>query len=141
MSIDKNIATARRYIDEVWNKGNLAALREVAAPNVVVHFLPKELPKGIAGYEQFVKMYRAGFPDLHFVIDDVIADGDKVVMRWTVTGTHKGQFLSFAPTFRKGTVTGISIEHYDDQGRMVESWLNFDQLGMFQQLGLVPVLA
>lgn len=141
MSTEKNKAAVRRYFEEVWNKGNLAALDEFAAPNVVPHFLPPGLPANIEGFRQFIKLYRAAFPDVHMTVDEVIAEGDKLVDRWTATGTHKGQLMNFAPTFKKMTITGMHFERFDDKGKLIESYAEFDRVGMMQQLGLLPVPA
>jgi len=95
---------------------------------------------GPQSYKQFVEMYRAAFPDVRFTIHDQIADGDKLVTRYTATGTHKGELMGIAPTGKRANVTGISIDRYQS-GKLVESWANYDTLGMFQQLGIVPTLA
>lgn len=141
MSVEKNKETIKRVFEEAWNKGNVAIFDETHTPTTVAHFLPPGLPPGVEGVKQFVKLYRTAFPDLKFVIDDVIAEGDLVALRWTATGTHKGQFMNFPPTFKKGTTTGITIARYDKNGKGVEVWSEFDQLGMLQQLGLIPMPA
>ena len=141
MNIEKNKSALRLVFEEVWNKGNFAVLDETHEPNWVSHFMPPGMPPGNEGFKQFVKMYRTAFPDLHFTVDDVIAEGDKVVLRWTATGTHKGKLMNFDPTFKKGTTTGITISRFNDKGKSVEAWSQFDQVGQLQQLGLIPMPA
>lgn len=141
MSIEQNKVNVQRYFEEVWNKGNLTVLDEVMLPTVVVHNLPPKLPPNIEGFKQFIKMFRTAFPDLRFTVDDVIAEGDKVVVRWTSTGTHKGQLMNFPPSGKKGTVTGMSIMRFDTKGKSLETWHQFDELGMLQQIGVMPVPA
>ncbi len=139
---EQNKALARRNFEEVWNQGKLQLIDELVAANNVLHdpSVPEGKVTGTQGYRQFVEIYRAAFPDLRFTINDQIADGDKVVTRWTATGTHKGALMGIAPTGKRSTVTGITIEHYKD-GKAVEAWVNYDTLGMFQQLGVVPTMA
>ena len=81
--------------------------------------------------------YRRAFPDARYTIEEMIADQDKVVIRWSGTGTHLGELMGIPPTGRRVTVTGISIGRYEG-GKLVEEWLNFDALGLFQQLGVIP---
>ena len=82
-------------------------------------------------------MYRMAFPDVHFTIDDLIAEGETVVIRWTVTGTHKGELQGIAPTGKHVTVTGMVMSRFA-KGKVEEDWINFDALGLMQQLGVVP---
>jgi predicted ester cyclase len=82
----------------------------------------------------------AAFPDVRFTINDQFADGDKVATRWTVTGTNKGALMGIPPTGKHSTVSGITIDRYQN-GKAIESFTNWDTLGMFQQLGVVPMLA
>jgi steroid delta-isomerase-like uncharacterized protein len=93
--------------------------------------------KGPEGVKQIVGVYRAAFPDLHLTIEDLIAEGDKVVVRFTARGTHQGDLMGVAPTGKEVTVTGISIVRIAE-GKIVEEWENFDALGMMQQIGAVP---
>jgi steroid delta-isomerase-like uncharacterized protein len=141
MTTEQNKTVTRRTFEEVWNKGNLAVIDETSAPNLVNHFTPPGMPAGREGFKQFAKAYRAGFPDLHFTIDDMLADGDKVITRFTATGTQKGELFGMPATGKKATVTGITITRYDTNGKEVEVWSNYDQLGMLQQLGLAPMPA
>jgi steroid delta-isomerase-like uncharacterized protein len=139
---EQNKALARRAFEEVWNQGKLTVIDELTAssatysdPNV-----PGGKFTGPEGVKQFVQIYRGAFPDVRITINDQIAEGDKVVTRWTATGTHKGQLMGIAPTNKHATVTGVNIDRYQD-GKVVEAWASYDMLGMLQQLGVVPVLA
>ena len=139
---DQNKALARRNVEEIWNQGNLSVIDELVAPNATFHdpSVPGGKFTGPEGFRQFVQIYRGAFPDVRITIEDLIADGDKVVSRWTATGTHKGELMGTAPTGKRVTVTGCNIEQYQN-GKVVEGWASYDMLGMLQQLGVVPSLA
>jgi len=134
---EENKSLARRLFEEVWNKGNLDAIDEIYAPDIVNHTLPPGIPQGIEGNKMFTKMYLTAFPDTKMTIDLQIAEGDKVVTRWHAQGTHKGELMGIPATGKQATVTGIVIDRIAG-GRIVESWGEFDQMGMMQQLGVVP---
>ncbi len=136
MSTEENKALSRRLIEEVWNQGNLAVIDELTAPNYVDHD-PTRPIHGPEGMKQFVSMYLTAYPDTHFTIEDQIAEGDRVVTRWTARGTHKGPLMGIPPTGKQVTVAGISIDRVVN-GKLVEDWSSYDALGMMQQLGVVP---
>jgi len=104
----------------------------------VSHGLGMEVPPGTAGIKQFISIYRTAYPDTHFTVEDQVAEGDKVATRWTATGTHRGELMGIAPTGKRVTVTGIAITRVTN-GKIVETWNNFDALGQLQQLGVIPV--
>ena len=139
---DQNKALARRNVQEIWNQGNLSVIDELVAPNATFHdpSVPGGKFTGPEGFRQFVQIYRGAFPDVRLTIEDLIAEGDKVVSRWTATGTHKGELMGIAPTGKRVTVTGCNIDQYLT-GKVVEGWASYDMLGMLQQLGVVPSLA
>jgi len=137
MSTEDNKALDRRGFEEVWNKGNLAVIDELNDENVVTHNPPGPPMQGTEAFKQFVQMYRSAFPDAQMTIEDQIAEGDKVVTRWTARGTHKGELMGIPATGKQVTVTGITFSRWAN-GKAVESWSNFDTLGMLQQLGVVP---
>ncbi len=140
MSTEENKATVRRAIEEGWNQGNLATLDEIMAPNFVDHSpMVPNLSPGSEGYKQFVAASRTACPDFWVTIEDLIAEGDTVVMRITCGGTHQGAWLGIPPTGKQFTETGIYIFRIAG-GKVVERWGNQDDLGMFQQLGLIPAL-
>lgn len=135
---DANVAASRRMIEEAFNQGNMSTVDELASPSFVNHDpADPEERRGPAGAKAFIATYREAFPDLHITIEDVIADGDKVVMRWTSRGTHRGELMGLAPTGTQAEVSGISIDRFED-GKIAESWNNWDTLGLMRQLGAAP---
>lgn len=137
MSVEENKALVRRHVEEAWNKGNLSVLDEIMAPNLVNHNAPPGITPDREGFKQIISMHRKAFSDLHVTVEDMVAEGDKVVNRWTVSGTHKGEYMGIAPTGKQVTLTGISI-HRIEGGKIVEQWHEVDMLGLMQQLGVVP---
>ena len=136
--LEENKALVQRFVEEAFNKGNLDVADEVYAPRFFSH--DPSTPEGERGPEdvkQFVNTYRSAFPDGHTIIEDLIAEGDKVAYRWTYRGTHQGELMGIAPTEKEVTITGITINRISG-GKIEEEWNNFDQLGMLQQLGVVP---
>jgi steroid delta-isomerase-like uncharacterized protein len=132
---------SRRILEEVWNNQNLDAVDEMIAPNFVQHDPQSPIGvRGIEGYKQFVRYYLNAFPDCHFTVEDVISDGQTVVTRWTVTSTHTGNLGPIPATGQRAIVTGMSCSRVEN-GKFVESWTNWDTLGMMQQLGVLPALA
>ncbi len=136
MSTEENKALVHRGIEEIWNQKNLAILDELAAPDFVCHN-PTMTTQGLEQYKQLVTMYFTAFPDLHITIEDQVAEGDKVVTRYTARGTHQGSFMGIPPTGKQGVVTGIGIDRFAN-GKLVEDWINNDDLGLLQQLGIIP---
>ena len=136
MGTQENKATVRSVIEEAFNKGNLSAIDELIAEEYVNHAAGTEV-RGREGMKGFVTTYRAAFPDYHCTIEDQAAEGDTVVTRWTARGTQKGELMGIPPTGRRVSLSGIVIDRLAD-GRLVESWLQADVLGMLQQLGAVP---
>jgi steroid delta-isomerase-like uncharacterized protein len=139
MLSETNKTISRRFFEEAFGKGNLNVLDEIIASDHVNSgpgALP-ELPTGPEGAKQLVTVYRNAFPDVRFTVDEQIAEGDKVVTRWTADGTHKGELQGIPATGKSSTVTGIAVDRIVN-GKIAESWGIFDQFGMMQQLGLVP---
>ena len=134
---DKNKAVARAVFD-VFNGADPAELDDVVAPDAVDHdpYNPFR-EEGREGLKKVIAMYREAFPDLEFTIEDQIAEGERVVTRWTARGTHTGDLWGIPGTGKEVTVTGTSIDRIKDD-RIVESWSNWDALGLMQQLGVVP---
>ncbi len=132
-----NKAIVQRVFEEVWSKGNTDILGEIYTPDFVWHDPIAGDIIGIEGLKQSIDMYRSAFPDLHFIIEDQIAEGDKVLTRWTSYGTHLGTFMGIPPTGQKGPgLTGISIDRIEN-GKVKESWTFWDTLGMMQWLGVI----
>lgn len=138
MSTEDNKARARRIPDEAFNKGNLVVLNEVLLDDFVEHvpLAPGQLP-GREGFKGFVSMLRAAFPDLHYTTVVELAEGDKVAQHVTVRGTHKGEFAGIPATGKQVTWTETHISRHSG-GKIVEHWADLDQLGMLQQLGVIP---
>ncbi|HJR21506.1 MAG TPA: ester cyclase [Dongiaceae bacterium] len=132
---EQNKARIRRVIEEAYSRGNLSVVDEVAASNLVIHASSQDI-RGREGAKQFVTMFRTAFPDLHFTIEDQIAEGDMVVTRWTARGTHRGDFQGVPATGREIRLTGTDIDRMAD-GKVVECWAHVDELGLMQQLGAI----
>ncbi|HZS02331.1 MAG TPA: ester cyclase [Chloroflexota bacterium] len=137
MSLEANKELIRRLVADGWGKGDQATVDALLAPTFVDH--AAELGGGAsdaAGFKEQVREFRAAFPDGKTQIDDLIAEGDKVVLRWTDGGTHRGPFMGVAPTGKRVTLTGIDIYRIAD-GKIVEYWCSEDVLGLLEQLGAV----
>jgi steroid delta-isomerase-like uncharacterized protein len=134
---ETNKAIARRVFQVGWNQGELAVVDELIAPDYTNHDPANPGVRGSQGFKQLITAYRAAFPDIHFVVEDQIAEGDRVTTRWTATGTHQGDLRGIPATGKQATVTGITVDRVAD-GQVQESWANWDTLGMMQQLGVVP---
>ena len=132
---------SRRLIEESFNQGNFALADEFVAPDAVDHdpATPAQMRelRGPELVRRTAGMYRAAFPDVRISVDDVIVAGDKVVVRWHSEGTHRGELAGLAPTGARGSVTGISIDQWKD-GKVVETWTEWDNLGLARQLGAAP---
>lgn len=139
MSTEENKALALRFVEEVINQGNMATIDEVIAPDAVDHSLPPGLPPGREGVKLFLGMIRAAFPDIHETVEDTVVEGDQVVTRSTWRGTHQGAFLGIAPTGKQVSVTSIDISRVV-AGKFVEHWQATDNLGLLQQLGVIPTM-
>jgi steroid delta-isomerase-like uncharacterized protein len=127
-----------RIFEEVWNQRNRDAIDQLITTDYVHHDgYAIQVEPGIDGYKQFVSIYLNAFSDLHFAIEDEISAGDKIVTRWTVTGTHDGDLPGLPRTGKTISLAGISITRLRE-GKISESWNNWDALGMMQQLGAVP---
>lgn len=134
MSTEQNKALYRRYIEEVFNQGQLATLDEVLAPDYVYRDAPPGTPPGAAAIKQVVTMFHAAFPDFRIELEELVAEGDKVCARATSRGTHSGPMFGIAPTGRKITMHGFTMVRVAD-GRIQESWVTNDVLGLLAQLG------
>ena len=137
MSAEENKALLRRLVDEGLHKKNLGIMDELISPNFVNHSAPAGIPPTRDGYRQYVEMLLASFPDIYLDIEDLIAEGDKVVVRYTVRGTHQGSFMGLPPSGKQFSFTGIGIQRIVD-GKFVERWEQADTLGLLQQLGVIP---
>ena len=137
MSAEENKVLARRVLEDMFNKGNLDVADELLAPDYVDHdpAMPEDI-RGPEGFKQYVGAYRSAFSDLHLEIEDQIAEGDKVVTRWTGTGTHDGELSGIAPTGNRVTLPGMEIVRISG-GKLVEGWEGYDSMTMMGQLGVM----
>ena len=133
-----NSQVAQRMLEEAFGQGELGLVDEFVAADAVDHDPANPMDvRGPAALKEQISMYRAAFPDLQFTIEDTIAQDDRVVIRWSSRGTHRGELMGLAPTGKVVTVTGISIDRFAE-GKIVESWTNWDVLGLMRQLGAAP---
>lgn len=131
-----NKMSARRFFEEMLNKGNLDMISELCADDYYGHDPANEGPTvGATGLVEEVTMYRKAF-DFTFSVDDQLAEGDVVATRWSWQATHRGEFRGLAPTGKQVTMNGQTIFEYSD-GKIKEAWWNWDNLGMYLQLGLI----
>jgi steroid delta-isomerase-like uncharacterized protein len=133
---EANVEMVRRYF-AAWDACDLDALDEIIAPDVVDHTAYDGQGAGIAGYKEFFVLWRAAFPDFYSTIEDQIVEGDTVVTRWTLRGTHRGDYHGVAPTGKPVTMRAISINRIVD-GKIAEEWFMGDELGLLRQIGAIP---
>jgi steroid delta-isomerase-like uncharacterized protein len=134
MSTEDNKVLVRRWY-ESFNRRDMS-MYEMFASDFVYH-LPSMTLHGLEEFKQFLSQYLTAFPDARFTVEDEIAEGELVASRATLHGTHQGGFMGIQPTGKQVTSTGIAIDRIVD-GKFVESWLEADNLGLLQQLGVVP---
>ena len=137
MTAEDNKARMRRYYIEVWQHGNMAVSDELIAPDAVDHMPLPGQAAGRAGHDQLVHLIRRAFPDAEYTIDDLIAEGDRTVGRWTMRATHRGELMGVPPTGNAVVMSGIDIVRWQN-GQLVEIWHIEDRLSMLQQLGVIP---
>lgn len=137
---EQNKTNVRRLFEEVWNKGYVPVADELFAPTYTHHdSSTPDVGRGPESEKKRVTLYRTAFPDIRFTIEDMLAEGETVVARWTCRGTHKGELNGIAPTGKQFNINGISIARFTN-GKMFEGYVNWDALGLMQQLGVVPEL-
>ena len=135
-ALQPNKELIRHYFEEWANRGDPAVADALIATNVVLRN-PPAVVHTLAEYKQGMTAFHTAFPDLHFTIEEEIAEGNTVVIRWTLRATHLGEYQERAPTGKTVTVTGISIFHLAD-GKIQDITVSMDRLGQFQQLGWLP---
>jgi steroid delta-isomerase-like uncharacterized protein len=137
-SLERNKAVARSVFD-VWNNGDVARLDELVASDVIHHDpYDPHAADGIVGMKRTIEMNRNAFPDIRLTVEDQVAEGDKVVTRWRGEMTHAGALAGAAPTGRRVTITGITIDRLED-GRIVEAWRSMDTLRLLRGIGVLGV--
>jgi steroid delta-isomerase-like uncharacterized protein len=138
---EQNKALVRRIFEECWNRGDLTNLDQILSSDYVEHDPADEnfgadFGSGPDYFRKTHQTYRSAFPDLKFEIEDLIAEGDRVVARWTTTGTHRGDLMGISPTGKRTSVKGVSV-HRIAGGRIKESWIQWDAFGLMRQLGAI----
>lgn len=138
MSTEQNKALVRQMVEEIFNRGNMSRADEFLAPDFVEREeLPPGIPRDREGVKQLTAMLRSAFPDFKATIDDIVAEGDKVVIRQTWSGTQKGEFMGVPPTGKSVSFGVIDIIRIAG-GKAVEHWGQMDSMGLMQQLGAIP---
>ena len=136
---EENKELLRRWFDEVWNKGRAEAIEEMFDENGIAHGLsddPSNPIKGPRDYRPFYEVFRHAFPNIIIVIEDMVAEGDKVAARCSVRGKHEGDFRGRSATQSPVEITGMTIVRIDN-GKIVEAWNNFDFMALHKQVGLL----
>lgn len=137
MSAEENKAIVDRYYEDLWNRWNLALADELLATDITFYGSLAVMARGIQGFKEYVTMVRTAFPDFHNTIEELIAEGDKVVARLTYRGTHKGDLFGIAPTSKQVMYAGIAIFRIAG-GKIVDCWVLGDTMGLMNQLGVIP---
>ena len=137
---EQNKTNVRRLFEEVWNKGHVSVADELFAPSYNHHdSSTPDVGRGPESERKRVTVYRHAFPDIRFTIEDLLAEGETVVARWSCRGTHKGELNGLDPTGKQFNMTGVSIARFTN-GKMFEGYVHWDALSLLQQLGVVPEL-
>jgi steroid delta-isomerase-like uncharacterized protein len=140
MSAEENKATARRFMEESFGGGNPELVDELLDPDFVRYdpYIESGEVRGAQTVKENIVWFRNAFPDLSCTVEVQVAEGDKVVSRWTVRGTHRGEFFGVAGTGNRVEFTGIQIDRFDEGGKIVEERAEFDLLGAMRQIGAIP---
>jgi len=140
MSAQENKQKVRRFLEEGFGQGNLEVVDEVLDPDFVCYDPNSEAGevRGADTIKQEIEWFRTAVPDLTYTVQDQVAEGEKVVSRYTASGTHQGEFFGVAPTGKRIEMSGIQIDRFDEEsGKMVEEWPEYDLLGAMRQMGAV----
>ena len=137
VAAEENKALVRREYEEVWNQGKLDVIDEIYTADFVGHIPGSPDIHGLEGIKTIANMFYTAFPDMQYTIEDMIAEGDKAAVRWTLTGTHKGELMGIPPTGVQVSFTGNTIIRFAG-GKYVELWSSWEARGMWQQLGVDP---
>ena len=142
MSADANAATAKRVLEEAFSQGQVDILDEICASDYVGHDpADPEDTRSIEAAKERARMYKTAMSDLEVTADDIVACDDKVVMRWTARGTNDGELMGMPPTGKRVEITGMSIDRFDADGKIAETWDQWDNAGFMTQLGVTPEMA
>jgi steroid delta-isomerase-like uncharacterized protein len=132
---EQNKTLARRWFEDLFSRGDLDAAEEILSAEFLDH-LPREEERGIEELKDYVSVYRTALPDIEGTVEEILAEADKVVVRWKSHGTHQGEFMGVAPTGRHVTFTGMRLFRIAEN-KIAESWVNIDERGLQEQLGAV----
>jgi len=136
MSVEENVQLMRRWFKEVWNEGKTQSIHDLLAPDAVGigELDDGSQLRGPAEFVPFIERIRGAFPDIHIVVEDAFGAGDKVVLRWSATMTHRGENLGIAASGKRVRITGMTIARIGGK-QIVEGWDSWDQLSMLKQIG------
>lgn len=142
MSVEQNRAVVLRFYEELWNNRNLSVADEIVSPNCVTHQLQSGtasvgVPRGPKAVKQHISEWLEGFPNLHFDVEQMVAEGDQVVSRSVMRGTHTGTWLGVAPTNKEVSIRLMVIQRIENS-KIIEDWVLVEALGFFQGLGVLP---
>ena len=136
---EENKATVRRFLEEAFSQGKTELVEEVLRSDFVCYD-PNSETGEISGADLKgeIEYFHSAVPDLSWRVEDQVAEGDKVVSRYTVSGTHQGEFFGVPGTGKRIEMTGIQIDRFDESGKLVEEWPEYDLLGVMKQIGAIP---
>src|SRR5690242_14217181 len=137
MSVETNKTLARRYFDEVLNQKRGDVLEDYETPDYMNNLFPPGAPQGPEGERFTLRLFQQAFSDFRVIVEDLVAEGDRVAARWRFTGTHDGEFQGLPATGRHVDVGGINIFRVRD-GKLCANWVSLDMLGLLQQVGAIP---
>jgi steroid delta-isomerase-like uncharacterized protein len=137
---EANKEKARRMLEEAFGQGKVEIVEEILDPDFVCYDPNSESGevRGADTIKQEIEWFRSAVPDLTYTVEDQVEEGDKVVTRYTATGTHQGEFFGVAPSGKRIEMSGIQIDRFDESGKMVEEWPEYDLLGAMKQMGAGP---
>ena len=137
---EENKVKARRLMEEGFGQGKLEIVDEVLDPDFVCYDPNSEAGevRGADKIKQEIEWFRNAIPDLTYTVVDQVAEGDKVVTRYMASGTHQGEFFGVAPTGKCIEMSGIQVDRFDERGKMVEEWAEYDLLGAMRRMGAIP---
>jgi steroid delta-isomerase-like uncharacterized protein len=139
---EKLKAAVREFYERGWNQGDLSVIDELFAPDYQDHDADAQTgTSGLEAARRFIETFRAAIPDLHVAVEDQYAEGSTVTTRWTATGTHEGTLIGVPASHRRVEVSGISIDRFDEEGRLVEGWGNWDGIALLRQVGALPTIS
>jgi predicted ester cyclase len=141
MTEAQNAATFRRWFDEGCSQGNVDLADELYSAEYVTHALGPQFAPTLEGLKMFIRALREGLPDLVCPMEEVVAEGERVAGRFSLRGTHTGTLLGIPATGQQVNVGVMVIARFDERGKWIEDWASWDQLGMLQQLGVIPAPA